>query len=71
MLLRARGLGADAPSGVITASGGVSLISDPGRVTVRDGDWGATGTYRCEGDGALEVTIGAETASAPVDCGDF
>lgn len=62
------GSGADERAGTIVPSGGVSLVSDPGRVSVRDGKWGATGTYSCEGDGALAVTIGAETVSAPVDC---
>jgi Ca2+-binding RTX toxin-like protein len=62
------GSGADASTGTIAASGGVALTSEQDRVTVRNGDWSATGTYSCESDGALAVTIGAETVSAPVDC---
>ena len=62
------GSGADAAAGAISASGGVSLTSAPDRVVVRKGDWNATGTYSCEADGALAVTIGGETVTAPVDC---
>ncbi len=62
------GSGADAATGMISASGGVTLSSDPGRVEVRNGDWSATGIYSCEGEGALAVTIATESVSAAVDC---
>jgi Ca2+-binding RTX toxin-like protein len=62
------GSGADTGAGTISSSGGVSLTSPPDRVEIRSGDWHATGTYSCETDGALAVTIGAETVTAPVDC---
>jgi Ca2+-binding RTX toxin-like protein len=62
------GSGADAGTGTISATGGVTLTSDSDRVEVRKGDWNATGTYSCEADGAIAVTISGETVSAPVDC---
>jgi Ca2+-binding RTX toxin-like protein len=62
------GSGADAATGTIATSGGVALTSEPDAVEVRNGDWTANGTYACEGDGALAVTIGADTVTAPVDC---
>jgi hypothetical protein len=62
------GSGADAGAGTISATGGVALTSEADRVEVRNGDWNATGTYSCEGDGALAVTVGGETVSARVDC---
>ena len=62
------GSGADAATGAITASGAVTLTSEPGRVAARKGAWTANGTYACEGDGALAVAIGDESVTAPVDC---
>jgi hypothetical protein len=62
------GSGADAATGTISTTRGVRLNTSPDLVAVRDGRWDAHGTYGCESDGALVVTIGAESVSAPVDC---
>jgi hypothetical protein len=62
------GEGADAESGAIAADGGVRLTSEPDLVEAREGAWTAHGTYACEGDGELAVTIAADTAVAAVDC---
>ena len=62
------GSGADAATGTIATSGGVYLTSEADAVEVRKGDWTAHGTFGCEADGALAVTIAAETVDAPVDC---
>jgi hypothetical protein len=62
------GEGADAATGTIAAGGGVRLTSEPDLVEARDGAWDAHGTYACEADGELAVTIAADTANAPVDC---
>jgi hypothetical protein len=63
-----KGSGADATTGTITATGGVRLTTKPDAVSARHGRWTAHGTYACDTDGTLAVTIGAETVSAPVDC---
>src|SRR5215213_8347680 len=62
------GSGADSATGTIATSGGVALTSEPDAVEVRKGDWTAHGTFECDADGAIAVTIGAETVGAPVDC---
>lgn len=59
------GHGADAGSGSVTGEGGVRPT---GSVSARRGHWSATGTFACEGDGAIAVAIAGETARAPVDC---
>jgi hypothetical protein len=62
------GQGADADTGTIAARGGVYLTSPPDAVSARNGEWEANGTFGCEGDGGLAVTIAGETIAAPVDC---
>jgi RTX calcium-binding nonapeptide repeat (4 copies) len=62
-----QGEGADAPAGTVTGGGGVTVAAG-GAVTVTDGDWSAGGTYACESNGFLRVSIGAETIDVPVTC---
>jgi hypothetical protein len=62
------GSGADAAGGTIAASGDVRLTSQPDLVEARRGEWTAHGTYACEGDGELAVTIAVDTTRAAVDC---
>ena len=62
------GSGADAATGTVSGSGGVRVLPPGGEVSARDGRWSAHGTYACDADGSLEVTIAAESASVVVDC---
>jgi hypothetical protein len=62
------GHGADAHAGSLAGEGGVSPAGD---VRVNRGRWSATGTFACDGDGAIVVTIADETARALVDCPGF
>jgi hypothetical protein len=62
------GTGADSESGSVAGAGGVRVLAPGGEVGASDGRWTANGTYACDADGSLDVTIAAEAAAAPVDC---
>ncbi len=61
-------MSADEPTGSVAGTSGVRVLAPGGEVSASNGRWTAHGTYACEGDGALEVTIAAETTSVPIDC---
>lgn len=66
-----QGDGADALSGNVTGTGGVSSVSGVTLAVVppENDDWISTGGYRCSGPGFLHVTVGAESLDVPVSCG--
>jgi Ca2+-binding RTX toxin-like protein len=60
------GTGADGLIGTVTGTGGVTGLG--ASVVVTGPDWTAAGVYGCTADGALTVTIGAESTTVPIDC---
>jgi hypothetical protein len=61
------GTGAEAATGLVTGGGGVTI--GVGTVLALQGsDWTASGTYGCQSDGVLRVTIGEKSVDVPVDC---
>lgn len=60
------GTGAEGLIGTVTGTGGVTGLG--GSVVVTGPDWTAAGLYGCTADGALVVTIGAESVTVPIDC---
>ncbi len=61
------GTGAEAPVGLVTGGGGVTLAVGAG-VSLSGQDWTATGLYGCTDDGFLTVTIGSESINVPITC---
>lgn len=61
------GTGAEAPVGLVTGGGGVSLAVGAG-VSLSGQDWTAVGLYGCTDDGFLTVTIGSESIDVPITC---
>ena len=62
------GMSADVEAGSVAGAGGVRVLPPGGEVRARDGRWTANGTYACDADGSLDVTIADESAIVAVDC---
>jgi Ca2+-binding RTX toxin-like protein len=61
------GDGADAATGTLQGSGGVTNVVGLA-LSISQPNWDAVGIYQCTGPGVITVTIGSESVDVPVPC---
>jgi Ca2+-binding RTX toxin-like protein len=61
------GTGADATTGTLQGSGGVTSVVGLA-LSISPPNWDAVGIYQCTGPGFITVTIGSESVTVPVPC---